>query len=286
MMRLRVNNKKAPIRSIASPSYLSAMTSQDSKSLKGKLALITGCTGGIGYATAIALGRLGCSIAVHYNSAEAKANELVKELEANHPDVKAVAFQADLSGYEGVKKLHGDVVRVLGHPDVLFNNAGVLGGAIGPNGNIQDVSVETFETTWRTNTGTAFLMTQLCLPSMEERKWGRIVFNSRLSLNPKVSFEAFALKQVLPRYVGTGGVVGPHYASSKSAMHGLLHWIASRYAKDGITCNAVAPALIVETTMMANPSEELGPPECWDWAVTEIDVLEETNSYRSIWTPS
>lgn len=238
-MRLRVNNKKAPIRSIASPSYLSAMTSQDSKSLKGKLALITGCTGGIGYATAIALGRLGCSIAVHYNSAEAKANELVKELEANHPDVKAVAFQADLSGYEGVKKLHGDVVRVLGHPDVLFNNAGVLGGAIGPNGNIQDVSVETFETTWRTNTGTAFLMTQLCLPSMEERKWGRIVFNSSVA-------------------AGTGGVVGPHYASSKSAMHGLLHWIASRYAKDGITCNAVAPALIVETTMMANPSEELG----------------------------
>ncbi|KAJ3565516.1 hypothetical protein NP233_g7584 [Leucocoprinus birnbaumii] len=238
------------------------MSTQDSKSLKGKLALITGCTGGIGYATAIALARHGCSIAVHYNSAEAKANELIGEVE-KFEGVKAVGFQADLSSYDGVRKLYEDVVRVMGHPDVLFNNAGVLGGTIGPNGNIQDVSVETFENTWRTNTGTAYLLTQLCLPSMEQKKWGRIVFNSRYvfahfddrsSYSVKLNVNAFDRSVA----AGTGGVVGPHYASSKSAMHGLLHWIANRYAKDGITCNAVAPALIVETNMMANPSEELG----------------------------
>ncbi|KXN91312.1 3-oxoacyl-[acyl-carrier-protein] reductase FabG [Leucoagaricus sp. SymC.cos] len=214
------------------------MSLQDSKNLRGKLALITGCTGGIGNATALALARLGCSIAVHYNSAEAKANELVKELEGL-PGVRAAAFQADLSGYDGARKLHADVVRVLGHPDILFNNAGVVSSVIGPNGNIQDISAETFEATWRTNTGTAFLLTQLCMFSMEERKWGRIVFNSSVA-------------------AGTGGVIGPHYAASKSAMHGLLHWTANRYAKDGITCNAVAPALIIETSIMANPSEELG----------------------------
>lgn len=113
--------------------------------------------GGIGYATALALARRGCSIAVHYNTAERKAKELLSELEG-YPGVQAAVFQADLSNYEGVRKLHTDVVKTLGNPDVLFNNAGVLNGVIGPSGNIQDVSVETFEATWRTNTGTAFLV--------------------------------------------------------------------------------------------------------------------------------
>jgi NAD(P)-dependent dehydrogenase (short-subunit alcohol dehydrogenase family) len=113
--------------------------------------------GGIGYATAVALAKLGCSIAVHYNSAEAKAKQLVQELQA-HPDVKAASFQADLSNYDNVRKLHADVVKTLGDPDILFNNAGVLGGVIGPHGNIQDVSVETFEATWRANTGSAYLV--------------------------------------------------------------------------------------------------------------------------------
>lgn len=112
--------------------------------------------------------------------------------------VKSVAFRADLSNYDNVRQLHTDVVNTLGNPDILFNNSGILNGALGPNGNIQDVSVEKFEETWRTNTGTAYLvsdnhkiatnyhwllivrqLTQLCLPSMENKKWGRIVFNSR-----------------------------------------------------------------------------------------------------------
>lgn len=82
---------------------------------------------------------------------------MVQELKS-HPDVKAAAFQADLSTYDAVRKLHAEVVNVLGNPDILFNNAGVLNGAIGVNGNIEDVSVETFEATWRTNTGTAYLV--------------------------------------------------------------------------------------------------------------------------------
>jgi 3-oxoacyl-[acyl-carrier protein] reductase len=88
--------------------------------------------------------------------AEQKAKELVSDLEKM--DVKAVAFQADLSDYDNVRRLHADIVNTLGNPDILFNNAGVLNGVIGPNGNIQDVSVERFEETWRTNTGTAYLV--------------------------------------------------------------------------------------------------------------------------------
>ncbi|PFH49530.1 hypothetical protein AMATHDRAFT_147496 [Amanita thiersii Skay4041] len=212
------------------------MTSSQQSDISNKLALITGCTGGIGSATALALARHGCSIAVHYHSAQDSANELVSSIQSM--GVRATAFQADLSTYDGVRKLYAEVVGKMGHPNVLINNAGILGKVIGPEGDIQDISIDLFEHTWRTNTGTGFLLTQLCLPNMLKEHFGRIVFTSSVA-------------------AGVGGVIGPHYASSKAALHGLLHWISSRHAKDGITCNGVAPAIIIETGMMQNPSEEL-----------------------------
>ena len=54
----------------------------------------------------------------------------------------------------------------------------------------------------------------------------------------------------------TGGAVGPHYASSKSAQHGFIHWLATRIATKGITVNGVAPALIGDTTMMGASDDE------------------------------
>ncbi|KAJ3733229.1 NAD-binding protein [Lentinula guzmanii] len=251
-------------------------------SLKGRIALITGCSGGIGAATALALVRQGCSIAIHYNSAKEKAQALVQTLQAAFPGVIAIIFQADLSDYENVRRLHSQVVDQMGHPDILFNNAGGTLKTIGRMGNIQDMSIEDFENTWRLNTGSSYLLTQLCIPHMVEQQYGRIVFNSR----------QYTIQ-------GTGGVIGPHYASSKSALHGLLHWIASRHAKDGITCNAVAPALIVETTMMSNPTDEmrnmipvgrLGVPN----EIASIVELLVTNAYMTNkiivadggWTPS
>ncbi|THH07469.1 hypothetical protein EW145_g3360 [Phellinidium pouzarii] len=229
-------------------------------------------SGGIGYATALNLARFGCDIAVHYNSARDKANALVHELlTIPGGGVRAEVFQADLSTYDGARALHADVVAKLGHPDVLFNNAGVTTKLIGPNGNIEDITPEMFEETWRSNTGTHYLLTQLCIPHMLEQNVA----------------------------AGTGGVIGPHYASSKSAMHGLLHWIAMRYAKEGLTCNAVAPALITETTMFANPPEELraripvnrfGKPD----EIASVVQLFVTNAYLTNkiivvdggWTPS
>ncbi|KAF5319409.1 hypothetical protein D9619_008631 [Psilocybe cf. subviscida] len=235
-------------------------------SLKGRVALVTGCSGGIGRATALRLARLGCCIAVHYHSSKERADDVVSEIKKIDTNLRAVTFQADLSGYDGARKLHADVVRDMGHPDILFNNSGVTNKVLGLQGDIQDISAEEFENTWRTNTGTSFL---------------------RGSMDGSY----FAL--------GTGGVIGPHYASSKSALHGLLHWIAARHAKDGITSNAVAPALIIETTMMAKPSDELkakipvgrfGLPD----EIASIVEMLVTNSYMTNkiivadggWTPS
>lgn len=204
--------------------------------LKPHLALVTGATGGIGKATCLALAALGCNIAVHYNSATETAEGLVNDLTSK--GVKAVAFQADLSMYDGARKLHKEVTEKMGNPTILFNNAGLTLGKSGVK-SIQDISIEDFENTWRANCGTTFLLTQLCLPSMEEKSFGRVIFCS--------SVAGF-----------TGGVVGPHYASSKSAMHGLIHWLAGNVAKKGITVNGVAPALIEDTKMLPGDNKDGG----------------------------
>ncbi|KZS95302.1 NAD-binding protein [Sistotremastrum niveocremeum HHB9708] len=243
--------------------------------LAGKLALITGATGGIGKATALLLAKSGCRIAVHYHKASSTADDLVSQISSSslsngasngHAPV-AKAFQADLSSYDQVRKLHAEVIKEMGEPDILYNNTGITGPIVGFGGDIKDVSIEVFEETWRTNMASHFLLTQLCLGSMEKKKWGRIVFCSSVAAS-------------------TGGVVGPHYASSKSAMHGLVHWIAGRYAKSGITCNAVAPALITDTGMVPDepshytskiPVGRLGKPA----EIAQIVEMLVSNSYMT-----
>ncbi|KAI0065207.1 NAD-binding protein [Artomyces pyxidatus] len=203
--------------------------------IQGKLALITGATGGIGKATARLLASRGVHLALHYFSQRDAADQLVQEFTAL--GVRAAAFPADLGDYDAVRKLHKDVVEKLGHPDILYNNAAMSGKIIGIQGKIEDVDLDEFEQCWRVNNGASFLLTQLCIPHMEKQAYGRIVFCSSIA-------------------AATGGVVGPHYASSKSAMHGVMHWVAKQYGKAGITCNAVAPALITNTEMFKNPTAE------------------------------
>lgn len=164
--------------------------------------------------------------------------------------VQAAAFQADFTTYDAVRKLHADVLSKLGHPDILFNNAGLTGSRIGPMGNIQDVTPEEFEHTWKANTGTHYLVrTYIYLLPITANK--ELTADSALFTTHAISeiWKDHLLLEVMMHSVSridieishsnsvaanTGGIIGPHYASSKSAMHGLMHWIASRYAKEGI----------------------------------------------------
>ena len=91
----------------------------------------------------------------HSNAAsKPKADELVSEL--SKLGVRAAPFQADLSTYEETKKMYDEVVKTLGHPDILFGNHGAAMKVIGPLGDIRDISPELFEQTWRLNTGTNY----------------------------------------------------------------------------------------------------------------------------------
>jgi 3-oxoacyl-[acyl-carrier protein] reductase len=201
--------------------------------LKGKLALITGATGGIGKATARLLATRGVHLALHYFTQHDVATALVEELRAS--GVRVAAFKADLADFDAVRALHAKVVEELGNPDILYNNAAKAGTMLGIKAKIEDASLDEFERCWRANTGGPFLLTQLCIPHMEKQGYGRVVFCSSIA-------------------AATGGVLGPHYSSSKSALHGLMHWIARQYSKKGITCNAVAPALIANTVMFKDPT--------------------------------
>lgn len=246
------------------------MSERSEPPLKGKLALITGCTGGIGRSSAKSLVRLGCSLAIHHfsDASQSKAEELQTYLLSLSPNARVEIFQADLSDYANVDALHKQIIHKMGRGvDVLFVNHGATGRVIGPNGDIQKISPDMFEKSWRLHTGSTFRLTQLCVPHMEKQKWGRIIFTSSVAAR-------------------TGGVIGPHYASSKSALHGLVHWLSLRYAREGITSNAVAPALIEDTGMIPESTEELrskipigrlGQPD----EIAAIVALLATNAYMT-----
>ncbi|CAO2652144.1 Nn.00g004270.m01.CDS01 [Neocucurbitaria sp. VM-36] len=198
--------------------------------LRGQIALVTGATGGIGSATARLLASLGCSLALHYHNDEDSAFVLQQELRDEYGRQFGTHFgvwTADLGNYDEVRRMHQRVVSTHGAPTILINNAGSTGGYSGVK-SIDEIPIDDFERTWRVNCGSAYLLTQLC----------RVIFVSSVAGI-------------------TGGIIGPHYASSKSALHGLVHWLANAYAKKGITVNGIAPALIEQTKMLPGSSEEL-----------------------------
>jgi 3-oxoacyl-[acyl-carrier protein] reductase len=122
----------------------------------------------------------------------------------------------------------------LGPVDMLVANAGTGQR----RERIEDVSDADWDAHIAVNLSAPFALARRVAPGMGERGFGRILFVS--------SVAAF-----------TGGVVGPHYAASKAGLHGLTHWLAKRFAPDGVTANAIAPALIEQTGMLPGSSEEL-----------------------------
>jgi 3-oxoacyl-[acyl-carrier protein] reductase len=200
--------------------------------MRGRVALVTGGSGGIGAALCERLAAEGARVAVHYN--------------AQRPESDAPVFQADLRDPEAPARLIDAVEAELGPVDILAANAGISRPAP-----YEDVDAALFDETLAVNLRAPFLLARRVLPGMRERGYGRILFTSSVA----------AL---------TGGIIGPHYASSKAGLHGLTHFLASRTAADGVTVNAIAPALIEDTAMLPGdpgdlaarvPVQRLGRPE-------------------------
>ena len=212
------------------------------ETLRGKVALVTGGSRGIGAAIASELAEAGAAVAVNYLQHADRANELVETLRA--AGGRAIAAQCDVSQAPAVAKMVEQVKSALGPVDILVNNAGV---AI--TRGVDDLSEADFDQTIAVNLKSVFLCTQAVLPMMRQKKWGRIV---------NISSGA----------ARGAGAIGPHYNASKAGIEGLTRGYAARLVKEGITVNAVAPSLI-ETDMMKGqpgldgriPLGRLGRPE-------------------------
>ena len=191
--------------------------------LKGRVALVTGGSRGIGRAVAISLADAGAAVAVNYREKEKAAQDVVETIRA--AGGRALSVGADVSRAAEVSAMMSTVERELGPVDVLVNNAGV-----GLVRGVDDLTEEDFDLTIAVNLKSAFLCMQAVVLGMRTRQWGRIV-----------NISSGAAR-------GAGGV-GPHYNASKAGMEGLTRGYAARLVKDGITVNAVAPSLI-ETDMV------------------------------------
>ena len=192
--------------------------------LKGRIALVTGGSRGIGAAVCRALAASGAAVAINCREQIGPAEKLAGEI--RQQGGRAIVVAADVSQREAVADMVARVTAGLGPIDILVNNAGI---AI--TRGVDDLSEDDFDRTILVNLKSAFLCTQAVLPSMRTRKWGRIV---------NISSGA----------ARGGGAIGPHYNASKAGMEGLTRGYAARLVKEGITVNAVAPSLI-ETDMMS-----------------------------------
>lgn len=195
--------------------------------LNGKVALVTGASSGLGADAAIAYAKQGASVAVMARRLE-KLEEVKKEIEAIGG--KCIAVECDVTNEENVKTAIEQVLAAYGHIDILLNNAGVAVG-----GGVDSLTEEAWDKSMNTNVKSIFLVSKYVVPGMIQRNYGKIV--NIASVNAVIADKI----DVFIRH---------SYNASKAAVLGLTKAMAASYAKNGITVNAIGPALF-ETEMTA-----------------------------------
>jgi 3-oxoacyl-[acyl-carrier protein] reductase len=195
------------------------------KDLRDRVALVTGGSRGIGAGVAIALARAGAHVAVNYRERADAANAICGEIIGTGR--KAIAIQADVSVSADVTRMVAEIEAHLGGIDILVNNAGIAHPR-----KLEDITEAEWDEVLTVNLRSVFLVTQAVVGGMRQRRWGRMINLSSVAAQ-------------------TGGAVGAHYAASKAGIIGLTHSCAASLIRDGITVNAIAPALI-ETDMVTN----------------------------------
>ncbi len=196
--------------------------------LSGRTALVTGAGGGIGAALVGRLLDAGATVV-------ATARRTDPPRLAGLPRGRLEVRVADMRELGALPALVGDAEQAHGAVDVLVPAAGV--GAV----HGLDASLDVWQESLTVNLTAPWVLAQAALPGMVARGFGRVLFVS--------SIAAF-----------TGGRIGPHYAAAKAGLHGLTHALATRTVAQGVTVNAIAPALIEGTDMVAAIPDPLTPP--------------------------
>ncbi|MDX6412940.1 MAG: 3-oxoacyl-[acyl-carrier protein] reductase [Gaiellaceae bacterium] len=203
--------------------------------LAGRVALVTGCgsADGIGFAAARFLSRLGAAVAITSTTKD-RIDARAEELRAGSTNV--FAQPADLTDRAQAFELVAASQAALGPIEVLVNAAGMAQTGVDPvSAPFVELSPEAFERELDITLRTAFHTTQAVLPSMLDRKFGRIVMASSIT-GPLVTAPGMAA-----------------YAAAKAGMDGMMRTIALEYGRLGITANSVAPGWIA--TASSTPDE-------------------------------
>lgn len=184
-----------------------------------KTAVITGAAKGIGAAIAVAFAKSGYKVVINYNKSEDRARQLCQILNDTYP-CEAVCIQADVSTYDGAKKLISESLSAFGDIDVLVNNAGIAQQKL-----FTDISNDDWQAMINTNLSSVFYTSREVVPFMVSRKQGSIVNISSI-------------------WGETGGSCEVHYSAAKAGVIGLTKALAKELAPSGITVNCVCPGVI------------------------------------------
>jgi 3-hydroxybutyrate dehydrogenase len=184
--------------------------------MRGKCALITGSTAGLGAATAARLAADGCNIVLNGFGARSEIEAQRRELEEAH-GVRVLYHGADMAQPAEIAELMEAAIEAFGSVDILINNAVVRHFAP-----VHEFPVAVWDRSIAVNVSSAFHTIRLALPGMLANDWGRIVNMSSI-------------------YGLIGAPNRVDYVTSKTALIGMTRAVALECAHSGVTCNAVCP---------------------------------------------
>lgn len=201
--------------------------------LKDKVALITGASSGIGAAAALAFGRQGSLVAVHYNSRKSEAEAIAAQIREAGSD--AAVFQADVSRSAELDRLAGEVHARFGRVDILVNNAGGFVQRV----LLAEAADELIDRVFHQNARSMIALSRQIIPHMRRRKSGTII-------------------NVTSQAARTGGSQGSGlYSATKAYISSFTRTLAKELVGDGIRVNAVAPGIIDTPIHDGHTSPEL-----------------------------
>lgn len=199
--------------------------------LKGKNAIVTGGTRGIGRAVAIGLAKEGCNVAINYRKSDKEAKEVVKEIKALGRD--AIAVKADVSSFDDGEKMFKKVLKKFGSLEILVSNAG-----INWDGVIWKMSEKQFDAVIGTNLKGAFNYNRLAAEAFKGQRYGKIVNISSIN--------------------GLRGKFGQtNYAASKGGEIAMSKSLAKELGKFNVNVNVICPGMVMTEMAKKIPQEFL-----------------------------
>lgn len=193
-------------------------------------AIVTGASGGIGRAVAVALAKMKYHLVLTYNTHKEECESLAQVIWENY-GVQVLAMKCDVKSPQEVKEVVKTAANSFEKIQVLVNNAGIAQQKL-----FTDITDEDWFTMINTNLSGAFYMCREVLPYMIHEKSGRII-------------------NIASMWGEIGGSCEVHYSAAKAGLIGLTRALAKEVAPSGITVNCVSPGVIM-TDMMSGFDEE------------------------------